>query len=258
MLRLRLHDQVIHLALDSYVDARTLYWSQQEASLSLSCIVRPRNARDVSTAVWILGSMSRLGSYFGSESGCPFAIRGGGHSPVVGSANMEGGVTIDLSAMKDVSVRADRSVVSVGAGSKWRDVYLQLDPMGLTVTGGRVTTVGAAGLTLGGVQLVSFTPTTTSSRTTLPRQLHHQSFPTRARRADATGTPIGLSSERSINRRSLILLVTARSSVRQRRELRDRTGVRGDRQCERGRECRSMARAARRLKQLWRRHTLRS
>ena len=159
MLRLRLHDQVINPGSDGYANALTSYWSQQEASLSPSCIVRPLNVRDVSTAVWILGTLSRLGSYFGSDSGCPFAIRGGGHSPFAGSANAEGGVTIDLSAMKDVSARADRSVVSVGAGAKWRDVYFQLDPMGLTVTGGRVADVGVAGLTLGGVQLISSTPT---------------------------------------------------------------------------------------------------
>ena len=68
-----------------------------------------------------------------------------------GSANIEDGVTIDLSALDHVEVVADEKVTKVGAGARWGDVYLKLDAMNLSVVGGRVYDVGVAGLTLGGL-----------------------------------------------------------------------------------------------------------
>ncbi|KAL8773027.1 MAG: hypothetical protein Q9209_002047 [Squamulea sp. 1 TL-2023] len=41
-------------------------------------------------------------------------------------------------------------MTSVGPGARWEDVYSKLDPLNLSVVGGRVLTVGVAGLTLGG------------------------------------------------------------------------------------------------------------
>ena len=67
-----------------------------------------------------------------------------------GAANIQNGVTIDLSTMKDISVSQDNCTTSVGAGARWQDVYLNLDAMNLAVSGGRVNDVGVAGLTLGG------------------------------------------------------------------------------------------------------------
>ena len=67
-----------------------------------------------------------------------------------GSANIQDGVTVDLSQMSDFNVLTNQSVVSVGPGCRWGDVYKKLDPLGLAVVGGRVETVGVAGLTIGG------------------------------------------------------------------------------------------------------------
>ena len=55
-----------------------------------------------------------------------------------GSANIQGGVTIDLSSLNQVSVSKNRLVASVGPGARWGSVYSQLDAMGLAVAGGRV------------------------------------------------------------------------------------------------------------------------
>lgn len=41
-------------------------------------------------------------------------------------------------------------MTKVGAGNRWLDVYSKLDPMGLSVVGGRVAEIGVGGLTLGG------------------------------------------------------------------------------------------------------------
>ena len=81
---------------------------------------------------------------------CPFAIRGGGHSDVPGASNSPGGITLDLVALSSITVSADRTTASIGPGLRWGQVYTALDPMGLTVVGGREFPVGVAGLTLGG------------------------------------------------------------------------------------------------------------
>lgn len=50
----------------------------------------------------------------------------------------------------DLTVSDDLSTVGIGVGLTWLEVYEALDPYGLTVTGGRVPSVGVAGLLLGG------------------------------------------------------------------------------------------------------------
>ncbi|KAL9026930.1 MAG: hypothetical protein Q9196_004482 [Gyalolechia fulgens] len=81
---------------------------------------------------------------------CQFAIRGGGHTPWKGSANIDNGVTVDLSSMKSVNVNRSNTTVSVGPGARWSDVYEKLDAIGLGVGGGRISDVGVAGLITGG------------------------------------------------------------------------------------------------------------
>jgi FAD/FMN-containing dehydrogenase len=72
------------------------------------------------------------------------------HTPWAGAANIEDGVTIDLSRLDQVLVSKDRSTVTIGPGNRWRRVYEELAPQGLVVAGGRVATVGVSGLILGG------------------------------------------------------------------------------------------------------------
>lgn len=112
-----------------------------------SCIVSPQNSQDVAASIRVLGSRLSAVSHLPR---CQFAIRGGGHTPWAGSANINSGMTIDLSAMNTVSVNPSRTIVSAGPGNKWIDVYTHLDPLGLSVTGGRVSDIGVAGLTTGG------------------------------------------------------------------------------------------------------------
>ena len=125
-----------------YEQSLLSYFSQQEQALKPACVIKPESAQDVAVAVKIL---VEFGRYL-----CPFAIRGGGHTAWAGSANIDHGVTIDLSAMNKISLNARASQTSVGAGATWGEVYSQLDPLNLTVIGGRASQVGVAGLTLGG------------------------------------------------------------------------------------------------------------
>ena len=104
-----------------------------------ACRLTPNSTDDVSVAVATLAKLH-----------CPFAIRGGGHMFWAGSANIAGGVTIDLSSFTSVSVSADRKITSAGGGTRWSAIYSKLDPLGLSIVGGRVFDVGIGGLVLGG------------------------------------------------------------------------------------------------------------
>lgn len=68
-----------------------------------------------------------------------------------GSANVEGGVTIDMRGLQGVKISADKKIVSVGAGETWGTVYEAIEKHGITVAGGRVNRLGAVGFMLGGL-----------------------------------------------------------------------------------------------------------
>ena len=56
-----------------------------------------------------------------------------------GSANIQDGVTIDLSALNQVNVEPGKLTVGIGPGARWSNVYTTLEPMNFTVAGGRVS-----------------------------------------------------------------------------------------------------------------------
>ncbi|KAL8951437.1 MAG: hypothetical protein Q9222_002598 [Ikaeria aurantiellina] len=132
----------------TYGQSLQSYWSQQEQKVTPSCIFSPQNTRDVSQAVRILSQYQPAGN--STTAGCQFAIRGAGHTPFAGSANIEDGVTIDMRSIRAVNVNQQKTVVSVGAGARWSGVYEVLDAVGLGVAGGRISDVGVGGLILGG------------------------------------------------------------------------------------------------------------
>ena len=60
------------------------------------------------------------------------------------------GVQIFMTRFDQIYVNTTASLVEVGAGLIWDDVYQALDGTSLNVVGGRVSGVGVAGFTLGG------------------------------------------------------------------------------------------------------------
>jgi hypothetical protein len=48
---------------------------------------------------------------------------------------MEGGVTIDLSNMKEITIAGDQKTVSLGSGNRWGDVYNKIEPWVLQFLG---------------------------------------------------------------------------------------------------------------------------
>jgi FAD/FMN-containing dehydrogenase len=101
-------------------------------------IARCQNTADVADAV-------RLGR----DQGLEISVRGGGHN-VAGRAVSEGGLMIDLQAMKGVHVDPTGRTVRAQAGLTWGEYNRATHAYGLATTGGVVSTTGIAGLTLGG------------------------------------------------------------------------------------------------------------
>jgi FAD/FMN-containing dehydrogenase len=79
----------------------------------------------------------------------PLAVRAGGHSRL-GFGMCDGGVVIDLSAMKRVDVDTGKCVAHAEAGALVRDLDEATQRFRLATTLGGCPTVGIAGLTLGG------------------------------------------------------------------------------------------------------------
>ncbi len=79
----------------------------------------------------------------------PVAVRGGGHS-VLGYGVTDGGVMIDLSQLKAVSVDPGARTARAAGGLTWGEFDLATQRHGLATTGGSVSSTGIGGVTLGG------------------------------------------------------------------------------------------------------------
>ncbi|HEX7293832.1 MAG TPA: FAD-binding oxidoreductase [Solirubrobacterales bacterium] len=119
-----------------YEDARTIFNSM--IGKRPAAIAQCEGVEDVRAALaYALGN------------GLEVAVRGGGHS-VAGACLTDGGLTIDLRRMNAASVDPGARTITVQGGAAWGDFDRACQPHGLAATGGRVSTTGVAGLTLGG------------------------------------------------------------------------------------------------------------
>jgi FAD/FMN-containing dehydrogenase len=100
-------------------------------------ILRPAGAADVIRAIGLARA-----------SGLPLAIRGGGHS-VAGFSMCDGGIVIDTRGLKGIRVDPNKKTARAQAGVNWGEFDRETQPFGLATTGGRVTTTGVPGFTLG-------------------------------------------------------------------------------------------------------------
>ena len=127
----------VHLPGDAlYVDACTLFNAQIERHPL--AVVRPVDPDDVAAALAVARA-----------HGLPIAVRAGGHS-VAGHSLCDDGVVLDLRELCAVEVDAARRIARVGGGAIWAQVDRATAEHGLATTGGRVSSTGVAGLTLGG------------------------------------------------------------------------------------------------------------
>ena len=79
----------------------------------------------------------------------PVSVRGGGHA-VAGHAVCGGGVMIDLSLMKAISVDREAGTARAAGGVLWSELDRATQQFALATTGGIISHTGIAGLTLGG------------------------------------------------------------------------------------------------------------
>src|SRR5205085_2054595 len=86
---------------------------------------------------------------FARASGIQPAIRAGGHS-FPGFSTCDGGLVIDLSGMRGITVDTAARRARVEAGATWGDFDAATAAHGLATTGGLISSTGVAGLTLGG------------------------------------------------------------------------------------------------------------
>jgi hypothetical protein len=103
-----------------------------------SLIARCNNSQDVAAAVKVAAAEDLL-----------TAVRCGGHS-LAGFSSCDGGLVIDLSGMREVSVDADRKRAHVGGGCLLGTIDQATQRAGLVFPAGVVSHTGAAGLILGG------------------------------------------------------------------------------------------------------------
>lgn len=107
-----------------YAMSMKAYWAQQACEVAPVCVVQSRDVGELQQAVSILASeySRRKGHTKDDVEVTPneglFAIRSGGHSPVVGASSIEGGALIDLSLFNEVTPAQDRKSVVIGAGCK--------------------------------------------------------------------------------------------------------------------------------------------
>ena len=119
-----------------YAEACTLFNSMIERRPAL--VARCETPDDVIAAL----ALAR-------ERDLDIAVRAGGHS-VAGLSLVDDGLVIDVRGMSGIEVDAERRIARVGAGVTWAQLDRATQPYGLATTGGRVSTTGVAGLTLGG------------------------------------------------------------------------------------------------------------
>jgi FAD/FMN-containing dehydrogenase len=118
-----------------YDEARAVFYGIDRRP---AAIARPADADDVAYLV----SIAR-------DTGSELAVRSGGHS-IAGHSTSDGGIVLDLSAMKAMDIDTENRTVWAEAGLTAGELTSALGEHGLAVGFGDTGSVGIGGLTLGG------------------------------------------------------------------------------------------------------------
>jgi FAD/FMN-containing dehydrogenase len=121
----------------SYDQARQEFYGGFE-DLRPAMIIRPVDVAEVAQVV-------RLAR----DSGLELAVRGGGHS-TAGHSTSDGGLVLDLSAMKQLDIDPEARAAWAEAGLTAGEVTTAVGEHGLAVGFGDTASVGIGGITLGG------------------------------------------------------------------------------------------------------------
>jgi hypothetical protein len=121
---------------EAYAGARAIWNGAIDHQPAL--IARCETTRDIQMALCA-----------GRENGIRVSVRGGGHD-WAGRCLAHGGIVIDLSAMRQVTIDSEARVATVAGGATAKDVIDAAAPHGLAAVTGNGSSAGMAGLTLGG------------------------------------------------------------------------------------------------------------
>jgi hypothetical protein len=128
--------QVITPDEDGYDDARRLWNAIHDRRPAV--IARPGNAREVAAAV-----------AFGREHDLEIQVKSGGHS-AAGFRGVDGGIVVDLSAMRGVEVDPGTRMARANGGALLGELDIAAQAHGLVCPIGVIGHTGVGGLTLGG------------------------------------------------------------------------------------------------------------
>jgi FAD/FMN-containing dehydrogenase len=135
-LREAFHDEVITPSDDGYDDARRVWNAIFDRRPAV--LVRPTGPESVATAI-----------RFGRDHGLEIAVRGGGHS-AGGHSTSDGGLVIDLSRLRGVTVDPGRRTARANGGALLGELDVAAQAHGLVCPVGVIGHTGVGGLTLGG------------------------------------------------------------------------------------------------------------
>jgi FAD/FMN-containing dehydrogenase len=121
---------------DGYDEARRLWNAIHDRRPA--AIVRPTIAAEVATAI-----------RFGRDHDLEIAVRSGGHS-AAGHSSCDGGLVVDMSAMRGVTVDPERRTARTNGGALLGELDVAAQDHGLVCPVGVIGHTGVAGLTLGG------------------------------------------------------------------------------------------------------------
>ncbi|KAF8879245.1 hypothetical protein BD779DRAFT_1158075 [Infundibulicybe gibba] len=113
-------------------------WNLFNTQFQPACVVLPHDASHVQEAMRAI-----------YRDQVHYAVQAGSHSAMKGWNNVQDGVLITFSHMRNVSFDAKDDSITLQPGIHWGEAISKLEPLGVAPVGGRVSDVGT-GLLLGG------------------------------------------------------------------------------------------------------------
>jgi FAD/FMN-containing dehydrogenase len=127
-----------------WVEPQDESYDEQRALFNAMIDKRPRLIAACTTPADVRTALERARS-----EDLEVAVRAGGHS-VAGMSTNDDGLVVDVRPMKSIEVDPRARRVRVDAGVTWGELDRATQEHGLATTGGRVSSTGVAGFTLGG------------------------------------------------------------------------------------------------------------